>query len=78
MTTRICAVPCAREHHIRTADGDIGHLQGFFLDDETLGIRYVIANTSNWWLGHEVPIARERIKEVSWSGASITVDPEKR
>ena len=61
-------------YHIHAADGEIGHVQGFLVDDETWAIRYVVANTSNWWLGHEVPIARERIKEVSWSGASITVD----
>ena len=61
-------------YHIHAADGEIGHVQGFLVDDETWAIRYVLANTSNWWLGHEVPIARERIKEVSWSGASITVD----
>lgn len=39
-------------YHIHATEGDIGHVQGFLVDDETWAIRYVIANTSNWWLGH--------------------------
>ena len=60
-------------HHVHATDGDIGHVQDFLIDDETWAIRYVVVNTSNWWLGHEVNIGREWIKHVRWSDASITV-----
>ena len=61
-------------YHIHATDGDIGHAQGYLVDDETWAIRYVVVNTSDRWLGHEVNIAREWIKDVCWSDASITVD----
>lgn len=65
-------------HHVHATDGDIGHVQGFLVDDETWAIRYAVVNTGNWWLGHEVNIAREWIKDVRWSDASITVDRTKQ
>lgn len=58
---------------VEAIDGDIGHVQGCLVDDETWAIRYVVVNTSNGWLGHEVNIAREWIEDVRWSDASITV-----
>jgi len=61
-------------HQVHASDGDIGHVHGYLVDDETWAIRYVVVNTSNWWLGHDVNIAPERIKDVRWSDASITVD----
>ena len=61
-------------HRVHAVDGDIGHVQGFLVDDETWAIRYVVVNTSNWWPGHEVNIPCEWIKDVSWPDASITVD----
>ena len=61
-------------YQVHATDGDIGHVQGFLVDDETWAIRYVVVNTSSWWLGRELNIAREWIKDVRWSDASITVD----
>jgi hypothetical protein len=37
------------------------------LDEETWAIRYLLVNTSNWWLGHEVLIAPEWIDHI-WLG----------
>lgn len=44
-------------YHIKVEDGFIGHLQGMLVDEEIWAIRYLIVNTSNWWLGHEALIA---------------------
>ena len=60
-------------YHIHATDGGVGHVQGYLVDDETWANRYVVVNTSNWWLGHEVNITREWI-DVRRSDASITVD----
>ena len=59
---------------IEADDGDIGHLQGMLVDEETWAIRYLIVNTSNWWLGHEVLIAPQWIQEVIWSDGTISVN----
>ena len=43
-------------YHIEATDGDIGHVQGLLVDEETWAIRYMVVDTSNWWLGHKVLI----------------------
>ncbi|MEO6985870.1 MAG: PRC-barrel domain-containing protein [Paralcaligenes sp.] len=61
-------------YHIEATDGDIGHVQGLLVDERTWAIRYLIVNTSNWWLGHQVLIAPQWIKDVSWSESTVSVD----
>jgi len=62
------------KYHIEASDGDIGHIQDLLLDDETWAVRYLIVDTSNWWLGHQVLIAPKWIQYVSWSERMISVD----
>ena len=61
-------------YHIQATDGDIGHVQGLLVDEETWAIRYLIVDTSNWWLGHQVLIAPQWIQDVSWSDATVSVN----
>lgn len=61
-------------YHIHATDGDIGHVSGFLVDDETWAIRYLIIDTSNWWVGHKVLVAPMWIQSVNWSDHSVTVD----
>jgi hypothetical protein len=61
-------------YHIQAIDGEIGHVQGMLVDDETWAIRYLVVNTSNWWLGHLVLVAPQSIKQVSWSNTAGTLD----
>ncbi len=60
-------------YHIHATDGDIGHVQGFLADDLTWSIRYLILDTSNWWVGHQVLVSPEWIQEVSWANSKVTV-----
>jgi hypothetical protein len=60
-------------YHVQASDGDIGHVEGLLVDEETWAIRYLIVNTSNWWLGHQVLIAPEWIQDVSWLEATVSV-----
>jgi len=48
------------------------------VDDETWAIRYMIVDTSNWWLGHQVIIAPQWIRDVSWADATVSVDLTRR
>jgi hypothetical protein len=66
------------DYHIVATDGEIGHVQGLLVDEESWAIRYMIVNTSNWWLGHQVLIAPQWIKDVRWSGATVTVDQSRQ
>ncbi len=60
-------------YHIQATDGDIGHVDGLIFDEETWAIRYLIVNTSNWWMGHQVLIAPQWIESVSWHDATVSV-----
>ena len=61
-------------YHIQATDGEIGHVQGMLVDDETWAIRYLVVDTNNWWLGHLVLVAPQSIKQVSWSNTEVTID----
>jgi hypothetical protein len=60
-------------YHIHASDGEIGQVAGFLIDDATWSIRYMIVNTSNWWMGHKVLVSPEWIERVSWIDMSVKV-----
>lgn len=62
------------KYHIQATDGDIGHIQSLLVDEDTWAIRYIIVNTGNWWLGHQVLIAPQWIQDVSGSDAAVLVN----
>jgi hypothetical protein len=68
------SVSAVEGYHIHAIEGDIGHVSGFLVDEQTWAIRYIIVNTSNWWVGHEVLVAPLWIKSVNWSDKSVTID----
>jgi uncharacterized protein YrrD len=61
-------------YHVHASDGDIGHVEGVLIDDETWAVRYLIVGTSNWWLGHQVLVAPQWIQEISWSESKVSVN----
>lgn len=58
---------------IHATDGEIGHVKGFILDDETWAIAYIEVATRNWWPGKKVLISPAWIERVSWSGSAVYV-----
>ncbi len=61
-------------YHLRAIDGEIGHVAGYLIDEETWAIRYLIVDTSNWWMGHKVLVAPEWITGVHWTTETVSVD----
>jgi hypothetical protein len=61
-------------YYIHAADGDIGHVDGFIVDDRSWAIRYLVVQTSNWWPGNRVLVAPETIDAVSWADCMISLD----
>jgi hypothetical protein len=60
-------------YYVHASDGDIGHVEGVLVEEKSWAIRYLIVNTSNWWLGHEVLIAPQWIDDVDWMGSTVSV-----
>jgi hypothetical protein len=61
-------------HHIQAADGEIGHVEDFIIDDETWAIRYLIIDTRNWWPGKKVLVSLQWIERVSWIESKVFVN----
>jgi hypothetical protein len=60
-------------YHIEAADGEIGHVDGFIVDDAAWGIRYMEVATRNWWPGNKVLVSPEWIERVSWAESKVYV-----
>ena len=65
-------------YHLHATDGELGHVAGFLVDDETWSLRYLIVNTSDWWFGHDVLVAPSWIDDVSWLEATLSVGLSRR
>jgi len=61
-------------YHIEAADGEIGHVEDFIVDDETWEIRYMVVDTRNWLPGKKVLIAPRWIERVSWDDSKVYVN----
>lgn len=60
-------------YHIEATDGGLGPVKGLLVDEDSWSIRYLIVDTSNWWLGHQVLVAPAWIRELRWADAAISV-----
>jgi sporulation protein YlmC with PRC-barrel domain len=58
-------------YNIQAADGEIGHISDFIIDDETWAIRYIIIATQNWWPGKKVILSPKWFENVNWSESKI-------
>ncbi|MBU1168862.1 MAG: PRC-barrel domain-containing protein [Proteobacteria bacterium] len=61
-------------YHIQADDHEIGHVEDFIIDEETLVIRYLIIDTTNWWTGKKVLISPQWIDPISWSESKVFVN----
>jgi hypothetical protein len=60
-------------YYIEAADGEIGHVDGFVVDDEAWAIRYIEVATRNWWPGKKVLVSPAWIERVSWEDLKVYV-----
>jgi hypothetical protein len=58
-------------YSIEAADGEIGHVDGFVVDDEAWAIRYLEVATRNWWPGKKVLVSPAWIERVSWTDSKV-------
>jgi sporulation protein YlmC with PRC-barrel domain len=60
-------------YHIQAADGDIGHVDDFILDDDHWTIRYLVVDTRNWLPGRKVVLAPDWVDAVDWNERKVHV-----
>lgn len=61
-------------YHLQARDGEIGHVDGWVIDEDTWAVRYLVVDTSNWWRGRRVLLAPQWIHEVDWGEAKVVVE----
>lgn len=61
-------------YQIHAIDGEIGHVLDLLVDEETWAVRYIVVETSNWWLGQRVIFAPQWIQNVSWADSKVYVN----
>ena len=54
-------------YHIHASDGEIGHVNDFIIDDQTLQLLFFVVDTHNWIGGKKVLIPISQVKNVDWS-----------
>jgi uncharacterized protein YrrD len=60
-------------HHVQAADGEIGHVEDFIIDDGAWAIRYLVIDTRNWWPGKRVLVSPKWIERISWDESKVFV-----
>jgi hypothetical protein len=60
-------------YHVEAADGAIGHVDNFLMDDEAWAIRYLEVATRNWWPGQKVLVSPDWVERVSWADSKVCV-----
>lgn len=58
---------------ISAADGDIGDVADFIIDDSSWKIEYLIVDTGEWLPGKKVLISPSWIREISWEKSRVAV-----
>jgi hypothetical protein len=61
-------------YKLDSLDGEIGKIKEFYFDDQHSAIRYLVADTQNWWPGKKVLVSPRWIESVSWNESKVFVN----
>ena len=64
--------------HLLAKDGEIGHVEDFFFDDQSWTVRYLVADTGNWLSGRLVLISPFAIAGVNCGEKLVSVNLTKK
>ncbi len=64
-------------YRIQAADGEIGHVEDFIVDDRDWTIRYIVIDTGNWLPGRKVPVPPRWLDHISWDEKKAHVSLER-
>jgi hypothetical protein len=64
-------------YHIKALDGEIGHVEDFFVDDADWSIHYLLVDTRNWWPGKKVLISPRSAKDIDWTHKRVDLNVDR-
>jgi len=59
---------------IHAADGEIGDVEDFIIDDSTWKLDFLVVDTGHWLPGKKVLISPRLIKEIDWDTSTVIVN----
>ena len=59
---------------IEAKDGEIGHVEDFFVEDDSWTVRYMVVDTGKWLPGRKVLIAPRWAEGIDWAEGRVLVD----
>ena len=68
------SINAVKGHHVVAADGEIGHVDDFLIDDLHWTIRYLVIDTHNWLPGKKVLLSPWWTTNLDWPGRRISLD----
>jgi hypothetical protein len=60
-------------YDIQASDGEIGHIDDFFIDVTYWAIRYLLVDTRDWLPGKQVLVSREWLQAIDWARSQARV-----
>ncbi len=72
--THLQSTSAVTGYRLHAADGTIGHVENFIIDDAKWAIRYLVAGTGNWLPGRQVLVSPHWIESVDWETSEVFVD----
>ena len=60
-------------YSVQATDGEIGHIKGMLVDEDNWAIRYLVVETSSWWMNHQVLVAPNWFTDISWEQSTVGV-----
>jgi len=63
-----------RGYHIEAADGEIGHVDDFIIDDKDWAIRSIVIKTGGWLSGRKTLVSPQSIEGISWTESKMFVN----
>jgi hypothetical protein len=65
-------------YHIHALDGEIGHVEDFFVEDADWSIHYLLVDTKNWWPGKKVLISPRSAQTIDWSKKLVNLNVDRQ
>jgi len=60
--------------HVAAIDGGIGHVDAFLVREPEWVIRYLVADTRNWWPGRHVLLSPFAVASIRWADREVELD----
>jgi len=65
-------------YHIHAVDGEIGHVEDFFVEDADWSIHYLLVDTKNWWPGKKVLVSPYSVLAIDWTNKLVNLKVDRQ